>query len=100
MSIELIPAITDRFSEALDAIASMSLDGLSVDELVDLIVELDQLESVARDMGLRLIGQLHRSAPPVALGGTPLATTLSTHLRISENEARRRIAEAIELGYG
>ena len=100
MSIELMAAITDPFSEALDAIESRSLDGLSADELLDLIVELDQLASMAHDTGLRLIGRLHRSAPPVALGGTPLAITLSTQLRISEEEARRRIAEAIALGYG
>ena len=44
-----------------------------------------------------ITGPTGQVAAPIAKA---LATTLSTHLRISEDEARRRIAEAIELGYG
>ena len=95
-----IDAALSEIAAGIEAVASASLDDLSVDELLECLDGLERVRSGMHDMQLRVIGRLHRSAPPVALGGTPLAVVLSTRWRISMTEARRRIAEAIELGYG
>jgi hypothetical protein len=102
MTTETMSTIHAGMSEmatGMDAV-SACLRYLSVDELPEAITELERIETAMHDMQLRIVGRLHRMAPPVALGGPPLSVTLSARWRISESEARRRIAKAIELGYG
>jgi hypothetical protein len=103
MTVELMPTIAAGLSmmtDGVNAVASASLDDLTVNELLEAIDELNRIEAAMHDLQLQIIGRLHRMAPPVALGGPPLSVTLAARWRMSESEARRRIAKAIEFGYG
>lgn len=73
---------------------------MSDDEVADVCDELDRIASKAHTLGLRLIGELHHQGSPVALGAKPLVAELSERLGISEAQARRRVDEAVSLGYG
>ena len=90
----------EELEAELDIIAALPLAQLSISELVELLDALDATVEFAHDMQLKLIGRLHRSSLPIAFGGTPLSTTLSAKLGISKEEARKRIDEALKLGYG
>ncbi len=62
---------------------------------------LDRLETLRRRqpaLDHRLLAQLAAHASPIALGAKTLADVLAERLRISTGEARRRLAEAADLG--
>jgi hypothetical protein len=90
----------DECRAAIDAANAVPVDQLTIPELIDSLRMNDLAARLVHDCQLRLIGRLRRSAPPVALGGTPLARALSVRLRIPEAYASQLIDEAIELGYG
>jgi hypothetical protein len=85
--------------EAANAkVAALPLDVLTDPELLELQ---HRREVVARSMPAtdhQIINRLAAEADPKALGGTSLADVLSTRLRISKQEAKRRIKQAELLG--
>jgi hypothetical protein len=100
MSSEPIDTAIREIKQGMKAIENVSIEDLNADELANFHDECGRLASEARLCSLRLIGALHRRSAPVALGGKPLSSVLSERWRISEPEARRRIDEAVALGYG
>jgi hypothetical protein len=79
-------------------VAELSLDVLTDTELLELQ---HRREVVARSMPAvdhQIVNRLAAEADPKALGGTNLPDVLSTRLRISKREARRRIKQAELLG--
>jgi hypothetical protein len=94
---EILAAYAD-WEAANQKVAELSLDALTHTELLDLQ---HRREVVARSVPAvdhQIINRLAAEADPKALGGTNLADVLSTRLRISKGEARRRIKRAGLLG--
>ena len=97
MSSNEVAAALDSLDAAFDELAALPLDALTDSER--LAVQ-DRLETHRRRQPAvehRLITGLAQ-CPPAELGAKNLADVLSTRLRISTTEARRRIAEAEDLG--
>ncbi len=97
MSSDEVTAALDSLDAAFDTLAAQPLDALTDPER--LAVQ-DRLETHRRRQPAvehRLITGLAQ-CPPAELGAKNLADVLSTRLRISTTEARRRIAEAEDLG--
>jgi hypothetical protein len=99
MSTDFIAGVAE-FTRRVNTFLAIPVESLDKDELIALKDGLEQAASMTHDVQLRIIAHLQRSGAPVALGGTPLAFTLSRRLGISQAEARRWIDEATELGYG
>jgi len=89
---DAITAALDALEADFDVVASLPFNVLTNPER---LAVLDRLETLSRrhpTMGHRLINLLSEQASPVELGGTSLANVLSTRLRVSGTDARRRIA--------
>jgi hypothetical protein len=94
---EILATYAD-WEAANQKVAELSLDALTHIELLD---PQHRREVVARSVPAvdhQIINRLAAEAGPKALGGTNLADVLSTRLRISKGEARRRIKRAGLLG--
>ncbi len=83
---------------AFEAIAALSYDVLTVTEKRNLLVRLETHRRRLPSLEHPLINMLAAECPPEVLGGTSLAEVVATALRISEKEAKRRLAEARDLG--
>ncbi|HKV17707.1 MAG TPA: HNH endonuclease signature motif containing protein [Mycobacterium sp.] len=83
---------------ALDAVAALSYDVLTVTEKKDLLVRLESHRRRLPSVEHPLIGQLVAEGAPEALGGASHAEVLTLTLRVSTEEAKRRLAEARDLG--
>jgi hypothetical protein len=95
---EEILATYAEWESANAKVAKLSLDVLTHTELLELQ---HRREVVARSVPAvdhQIINRLAGEADPKALGGTNLADVLSTRLRISKGEAKRRIKQAELLG--
>lgn len=95
----------DTILECLSAIeaasarlASCSFDGLSAPELMEVLVRRESLAWRAPVVDHRILARLVTDGDPGVLGASSLAKALAERLRISTAEARRRLAEAAELG--
>ncbi len=95
---EAILAAFDEWEAADDKLAAMSLEALTHPELVALLDRRERGYRRQRSVDHVMIARLAAEASPVALGATSLAEVLGRRLRISRAEARRRIAEAADLG--
>ena len=95
---EDIEAAYDDLDAALAAVAALSYGALTVTEKRNLLVRLEVHRRRQRAAEHPLVNQLAVECPPETLGATSLAGVLATSLRISTDEARRRIAEADDLG--
>src|SRR6476619_775894 len=95
---ETVMAVYDEWEAANARVAGLSLDALTHTDLL----ELQHLrEVVVRSMPAvdhQIINRLAAETDPKALGGTNLADVLATKLRISKQEARRRVKQAELLG--
>jgi hypothetical protein len=88
----------DNLDAALAAVLALSFDVLTATERQRLLA---RLESHRRRLPVAehpLINQLAAESAPETLGATTLTEALTTGLRISETDARRRIGEAEDLG--
>jgi hypothetical protein len=97
---EEILATYAEWESANAKVAELSLGALTHTELLELQ---HRREVVARSVPAvdhQIINRLASEADPKALGGTNLADVLSTRLRISKGEAKRRIKQAELLGPG
>src|SRR5258705_1435640 len=95
---EEILAAYAEWESANAKVAALSLDVLTHTELLELQ---HRREVVARSVPAvdhQIINRMAIEADPKALGGTNLADVLSTRLRISKGEAKRRIKQAELLG--
>ena len=93
-----VTAVLDEL-DALDArLAGMPLHGLTSPELLRVA---DRLETRRRRQPAFehwVLDQLTKQTSPVELGATSWREVLSTRLRVSDTEARRRLDEAHDLG--
>ncbi len=95
---ETVMAVYDEWEAANARVAGLSLDALTHTDLLELQ---HRREVVVRSMPAvdhQIINRLAAEADPKALGGTNLADVLATKLRISKQEARRRVKQAELLG--
>ena len=95
---ETIAAAYDELQAAQERVAALAYDALTSPELRDLLLRRERSYRRYAAADHRLINQLTKQTTPQELGGTSWVNVLSTVLGISATEARRRIAEAEDLG--
>src|SRR6516162_11019414 len=96
-SCEEIQEDLDALSTVVSRIVGHAFDGLTTPERLNLLEGLERETRRLRAPGHELINQLAEQAGPDQLGG-PLPHALADRLRITRGEARRRVAEAADLG--
>jgi Domain of unknown function (DUF222) len=87
----------DALRAAVSRILGHSYEAVTTPERLTLLERLEQETRRLRVPGHQLINQLAEQAPPEELGGK-LSHALADRLRITRGEARRRVAEAEDLG--
>ena len=87
-------AVYDEWEAANAKVAGLSLDALTHTELLELQHRREVVVRSLPAVDHQIINRLAAEADPKALGGTSLADVLATKLRISKQEARRRIKQA------
>ena len=95
---ETIEAAYEELEAAFDRVAALSYDALTGPELQNLLLRRERLSRRQPAVDHRLINQLTRQTTPQELGGSSWVNVLSITLSISTTEARRRLAEAEDLG--
>ncbi|MDT5148296.1 MAG: hypothetical protein QOI01_29, partial [Mycobacterium sp.] len=93
----LLEAIAEMRA-AYDRVAALGIDTLTHPEMLS---TLDPWETLTRQLPTqshRIIAGLQREASPVELGAKSWKAVLKSRLRISAKDAKRRLAEAKELG--
>lgn len=95
----------DTILECLDAqekinaqLAQCSFDALSPEELVEVLARREALARQAPAIDHRIVARFVAEGHSEVLAGSSLTKALSERLRISSAEARRRVAEAADLG--
>ena len=83
---------------AYDELAGLELDTLTHPELLSVLGDLETLTRRLPTQSHRILTRLAAEASPVQFGATSWREVLSGRLRISRAEARRRLADATELG--
>jgi len=87
----------DALHSVVSRIVGHSFDALTNPERLALLERLEHEARRLRAPGHELINQLAEQAPPEELGG-PLLHVLADRVRITRSEARRRVADAGDLG--
>src|SRR6516165_6883607 len=87
----------DALSTVVSRIVVHAFDGLTTPERLGLLARLERETRRLRAPGHELINQVAEQAGSDELGG-PLPQALADRLRINRGEARRRVAEAADLG--
>lgn len=87
----------DALGAVVSRIVGRSFEALTTPERLNLLQRLERETRRLRAPGHELINQLAEQAGPDELGG-PLPHALADRLRITRGEARRRVAEAADLG--
>ena len=95
---EAILAAFKEWEAAHDKLAALSFEALTHPELVALLDRCERVYRRQRAVDQAMIARLAAEASPGELGATSLAEVLWRRLRISRVDARRRIAEAQDLG--
>ncbi len=83
---------------SFERVAALSLDAMTDPEQVALMNRREVLARRLPSLDHPVINRLAAEAPPTELGGTSWPEVFATGLRISKNEARRRIRRAELLG--
>jgi Domain of unknown function (DUF222) len=94
---EEIQADFGALTAAVSRVMGHSYDAVTTPERLALLEHLERETRRLRVPGHELINQLAEQAGPEELGG-PLPHALADRLRINRGEARRRVAEAADLG--
>ena len=92
-----IQADLNSLRAAVSRVVGHSYDALTTPERLALLEGLERETRRLRAPGHELINQIAERAGPQELGG-PLPHALADRLRITRGEARRRVAEAADLG--
>jgi hypothetical protein len=87
----------DALHAAVSRVVEHEYDALTTPERLALLERLERETRRLRVPGHQLINQLDEQAPPEELGGQ-LSLALADRLGITRAEARRRVAEAADLG--
>jgi hypothetical protein len=95
---ETVMAVYDEWEAVNARVAGLSLDTLTHTDLLELQHRREVVVRSLPAVDHQIISRLAAEADPKALGGTSLADVFSTRLRISKQEARRRVKQAELLG--
>jgi hypothetical protein len=95
---ETVLAAYAELDAAFDKVTGLVFDAMTDSDKVTLQQRMETNMRRAATVSNRLIAALAAEASPTALGGTSLTDVLSSALRISKREARRRITDAELLG--
>ncbi len=95
---EAIFAALAQAETAHHVLASASLDALSSEEILEVLARREALAWRAPAADHRLLARLVADGNPGVLGAANLTLVLEERLRISRGVARRRLAEAADLG--
>ncbi|MCV7193046.1 HNH endonuclease signature motif containing protein [Mycolicibacterium brumae] len=95
---EAIFAALAQAETAHRVLASASLDALSAEEVLEVLARREALAWRAPAVDHRLLARLVVDGNPGVLGAANLTLVLEERLRISRGVARRRLAEAADLG--
>ncbi len=82
----------------MDLLAGLDAEALSDRAVLGVLDDIEVLRRRLPALDHRLLAQLTAHASPVALGAKNMVQVLAERLRISTGEARRRLAEADDLG--
>ena len=93
-----VDAALELIEEGYSILAKESFDTQTHRELLGVQSRLEAVSWKQPAIAQKLIARLAAEASPVELGGKNLAEVLATRLRISSDEARRRIKLAESLG--
>ena len=91
-------AAVARVESEVDALAGLSFDGLTAPEVVQVLAQLETVSRRQPVVAHRLIGKLVRDGSARDLSAKSVTEVLTTALRISPAEAKRRLKDAAELG--
>jgi Domain of unknown function (DUF222) len=83
---------------AIDAVVDLPIDTLTHKELLTALHAMETALWRVPAAGHRLLARLDTEASPVELGATSIAAAISERLRISRDEAHRRLKDARHLG--
>jgi Domain of unknown function (DUF222)/HNH endonuclease len=95
---EAVLGALEQIEAATDALATLSMDGFTPAELLGLLGRREILARRQPTVDHRIYHRLRTECTPTSLGATSLTTVLTTGLRISAAEARRRLEDAQALG--
>jgi len=91
-------AAVDALDAAFDTLAGLPLETLPHRDQLTILDRLEVLRRRHPALDHRLLAHLAAHASPIALGAKSMADVLAERLRLSSGEARRRLAEAEDLG--
>ena len=95
---ETVLAALDAIETAHDQLEQCSFDGFSPEELMTILGRRERVTWRAPITEHQILARLVTDGNPGALGAASLTVALTERLRISSPEARRRLAEAADLG--
>ena len=95
---EAIGAAWAALDTAVDVVAGLSYDVLDHRELAAVVDRIERLARRLPAMERPLLARMAAEVSPTELGAASLREVLRSRLRISGADARRRLAEAAELG--
>ncbi len=98
MSSVRVTAAVAEYRAAAAGLLERSFEEFTHLELLELLTDLESVSWQLPTVGHRVIARLQREASPVELGEKSLKAVLTQRLRISGNDAARRLSEAKDLG--
>ncbi len=98
MGMSEVVAALDALDAAFDTLTGLPLQSLSHPEQLTVLDRLEVLRRRQPALDHRVLAHLVSHVSPIALGAKSWADVLAERLRLSSGEARRRLAEAEDLG--
>ncbi|MBU9765338.1 DUF222 domain-containing protein [Mycobacterium sp. TNTM28] len=95
---ETVLAAYDEYDAVCAKLAALNYQGLSLPELLDLQSRRERQARCAPTVDHAVLAEIQTRVTPAEIGAKSWADMLAIRLRISNKEAKRRIAEAGELG--
>ena len=95
---DTVLAAVSGLEAAVDTLGGVSFDGLTNPEVVAVLARVEAVNRRRPVIEHRLIGTMLRDGSARDLGAKNFADMLSTALRISGTDAKRRLTEAADLG--
>jgi hypothetical protein len=95
---DVVIAVLDRLDADRDELAGLSIDALSHKDALEVLGRMETHTWAMPGIAQRLLARLDAEASPVELGATSMAAVVSERLRISRDEAHRRLKDARHLG--
>ena len=95
---DTVIAVLDRLDADRNELAAMSIDALSHKDVLEVLGRMETHTWVMPGIAQRLLARLEAEDSPVELGATSMAAVVSEKLRISRDDAHKRLKDARHLG--